>query len=163
MAGVLETRKNNGSEWVFPQRDPVDACKRERALQMFKEGASIRAVNMAVGISWPTAKQIRDGKAPTVTSGHRVTVAKQWEEARAAAEVNPKIVLYTARHEFASNFLEPREIRGCGGDLATLKKILGHTSISTTEKYLHMGIKGAADAINRRNKNNAGLSLVKSA
>lgn len=88
-------------------------------------------------------------------AGHRSTVAKQYEEARAAAGLNPKLVLYCARHEFGTTFIEN------GGDLATLKKVMGHTSIATTEKYLHPGIKGAADVINRRNR--AGLKIVKSA
>lgn len=87
---------------------------------------------------------------------HRVTVVKQWGAARAAAGLPPSVVLYLARHEFATSYLEH------GGDLATLKKILGHTSISTTEKYLHPGIKGAAEVVNKRNAKNKGLALVES-
>lgn len=89
------------------------------------------------------------GKRP---KGPRRTITKQWEEARKEAGVDPRLVLYCARHEFATSYLEH------GGDLATLKKILGHTSIQTTEKYLHPGIAGAAEVVNRRNRR--GLTLV---
>lgn len=88
-------------------------------------------------------------------AGHRSTVAKKWEEGRKKAGLDPKIVLYLARHEFATSYLES------GGDLATLSKILGHTSIAVTAKYLHPGIKGATEVINRRNS--SGLQIVKRA
>ena len=107
-------------------------------------------------VSRPMAKAIKEGREPQSKIGHRVTVAKQFEEARAAAGLDPKIVLYCARHEFATTYLEH------GGDLPTLKKIMGHSSIAVTEKYLHPGIKGAAEVINRRNSRK-GLHVVKTA
>jgi integrase len=79
-------------------------------------------------------------------AGHRTTVALSFEEARAAAGLDPRIVLYLARHEFATSFLE------CGGDIGTLQKILGHASITTTQKYLHPDIGLSVDIINRRNR-----------
>jgi hypothetical protein len=39
-------------------------------------------------------------------AGHRTTVAKKFEEARKAASVPESIVLYCARHEFATTYLE---------------------------------------------------------
>jgi integrase len=89
-------------------------------------------------------------------AGHRTTVAKKFEEARKAAGVPPVIVLYCARHEFATTYLEN------GGELSTLKKLMGHESIATTQKYLHPEIQGAAEIINKRNRKTA-LRIVKSA
>jgi integrase len=89
-------------------------------------------------------------------AGHRTTVAKKFEEAREAAGVPGYIVLYCARHEFATTYLEN------GGELSTLKKLMGHESISTTQKYLHPEIHGAAEIINKRNRKTA-LQIVKSA
>jgi site-specific recombinase XerD len=39
------------------------------------------------------------------------------------------------RHTFATRFLEK------GGDLATLRDILGHANLSTTSRYLHSNAK----------------------
>ena len=89
-------------------------------------------------------------------AGHRTTVAKKFEEAREAAGVPESIVLYCARHEFATTYLEN------GGELSTLKKLMGHESISTTQKYLHPSIHGAAEVINKRNRKTA-LHIAKSA
>lgn len=158
MAIRLRERKDNESEWVFPSPGSIDDTKLARAKDMLASGASVRKVSLELDISWPLAKSISQGERINVTSrrGHRVTVAKQWEAARAAAQVDPKLVLYCARHEFATSFLEQ------GGNLATLKAIMGHESITTTEKYLHplMGEK-AHDIVNQRNIHNAGLKLVK--
>jgi integrase len=89
-------------------------------------------------------------------AGHRSTVAKKFAEARKAASVPVSIVLYCARHEFATTYLEN------GGELSTLKKLMDHESISTTQKYLHPEIHGAAEIINKRNRKTA-LHIVKTA
>jgi integrase len=80
------------------------------------------------------AKAIKQGREPQSKIGHQITVAKQFEAARAAADLDPKVVLHCARHEFATTYLEH------GDDLATLKKLMGHSSIAVTEKYLHPGL-----------------------
>ena len=95
----------------------------------------------------------RQGRRP---KGPRVTVAKQWEAAREAAGIDERLVLYCARHEFATSFLES------GGDLATLQAILGHESIATTSKYLHgIGERGK-EVVNQRNRRHK-LQVVKTA
>ncbi|MBP6217887.1 MAG: site-specific integrase [Oligoflexales bacterium] len=45
---------------------------------------------------------------------------------------NPKIKFHDLRHTFASNFLAG------GGKIYDLKKILGHSTIQVTERYVHM-------------------------
>ena len=86
--------------------------------------------------------------------GHRVTIAKQFRAARVAAGIDPKIKLYCARHTGAS------ELSEMGVDLLTLRTILGHEDISTTNKYLHGDTRLAKVAINRRNLDRSGLRVV---
>lgn len=104
--------------------------------------------------------------ARTAASGHRAFSSKAWRDTLklVRAEVQRQklpaipdgLVLYSARHTFATNFLAN------GGDLAKLMVLMGHASITTTQKYLHPSIADAAEVMNRHNLRK-GLTLVKSA
>ncbi len=48
------------------------------------------------------------------------------------AKINQSITPHKWRHTFATNFLKR------GGDLETLRILLGHSSLKTTQKYLHL-------------------------
>lgn len=89
--------------------------------------------------------------------GHMVTVAKQFREARTAAGIDPKVKLYCARHTGASELSER------GVDLLTLRELLGHEDISTTNKYLHGSASGAREAINSKTRDRSGLKIEKRA
>jgi site-specific recombinase XerD len=39
-----------------------------------------------------------------------------------------------------------------GGDIASLMKLLGHSSLSVTQKYLHPEVDKAAEIVNKRNR-----------
>lgn len=53
-----------------------------------------------------------------------------------------RVSAHTFRHTYATNYLR------CGGDIKTLSLLLGHTSVSTTERYLRDF--GAKDARNQK-------------
>jgi site-specific recombinase XerD len=53
-----------------------------------------------------------------------------------------RVSAHTFRHTYATNYLR------CGGDIKTLSVLLGHTSVSTTERYLRDF--GAKDARNQK-------------
>lgn len=99
-------------------------------------------------------------------SGHRVNVTKQWLSTmlEVKSEVDrlhlPPIpnglVLYSLRHTCATRVTE------LTGDLAKVQRLLGHSSLATTQKYLHPEISGIANEINRRNRSK-GLRLVEEA
>jgi integrase len=100
-------------------------------------------------------------------SGHRTNTTKVWGQTlakvnravrdRKLALLPDDLVLYSARHTFATNFLAN------GGDLAQLMALLGHSSITTTQKYLHPSTADSAERMNKHNRNKAGLRIVKSA
>lgn len=96
--------------------------------------------------------------------GHLTTVAKQWAATleianlEAAEQKLPPIPsnlkLYCARHTFATDMLAE------GLNVAEVKELMGHESLSTTMKYLHPDTSKAAETVNGRNRRKT-LQLVK--
>lgn len=90
------------------------------------------------------------------SSGHRESLAKQWRSTVAAAnrlaverglgQIPDGLVLYAARHTFATRFLE------AGGNVAALMKLMGHSSLTVTQKYLHAETASARAIIDRANE-----------
>ncbi len=86
--------------------------------------------------------------SPRSRSGHIVSVAKQFEQARRDADLPVTLVLYCARHTFATDLLAQT------GNLALVRDVLGHRDIKTTEKYLHPASTQLAEIIDLRNAKN---------
>ncbi len=72
-------------------------------------------------------------------------IAKQFAKARKQAKIPKGVVLYSARHSFATDLLDRT------GNIVLVGKILGHRSVTTTQRYLHPEIKGIAEIVNERN------------
>lgn len=67
------------------------------------------------------------------------------------SNINKKIGPHTLRHSFATHLIEN------GADLITIQKMMGHESITTTERYLHINKKHLIDSLIKfhpRQKNN---------
>jgi site-specific recombinase XerD len=76
-------------------------------------------------------------------------VAKDFTTTRAAAGLPDSLVLYSARHSFATDLLDRT------GNLILVQKVLGHESPSTTARYCHPELKGIAEVVNQRNTEHA--------
>jgi site-specific recombinase XerD len=59
------------------------------------------------------------------------SIDKMWQRVRKTANLPDAIVIHSLRHFGASIALSS------GADLASVRDLLGHADISTTEKYLH--------------------------
>ncbi len=72
-------------------------------------------------------------------------VAKQFSKVRKAAKIPHGVVLYSARHSFATDMLDRT------GNIVLVGKLLGHRSVTTTQRYLHPAMKGMAELVDARN------------
>jgi site-specific recombinase XerD len=60
----------------------------------------------------------------------------------ARAQLRKKATLHTLRHSYATHLLE------AGVDVVTLQKLLGHSDLSTTARYLHLSTRQMQKLLN---------------
>lgn len=77
--------------------------------------------------------------------GHLTTVGRQWRSAREAADLPESVVLYSARHTFATHAL------AATGNLAAVMRAMGHSSAQTAMIYQHPGIEAIRRAVDEKN------------
>ena len=71
--------------------------------------------------------------------------SKRFKRACKAAEIDKSIHFHSLRHSFASNLAQK------GVNLYTIKELLGHSSITTTEIYSHLNMDSLKEAIETLN------------
>lgn len=79
-------------------------------------------------------------------------ISQCFKRACKAANVDSRIHFHTLRHSFASNLVQR------GVPLYTIKELLGHSSISTTEIYSHLNMETLRDAIKKFDSNQPHLN-----
>jgi site-specific recombinase XerD len=66
---------------------------------------------------------------------HPSTVEGDIRKIRAMAEINKKVTPHKLRHSFATHMIQNN------GNVEAIRKLLGHTSLNTTQRYMHLGEK----------------------
>ena len=86
--------------------------------------------------------------SPRSKTGHLTTISKGFAAARSRAGVDPRIVLYSARHTFGTHML------AATGNAFAVSKAMGHADIKSMEHYQHPDTSILNEAVNNRNRNN---------
>lgn len=142
---VLETLYSTGiraSELIGMNRE--DISRHDRLIRIRGKGRKERIVpvgNKALNAIDAYLRQRKAGGEPaavfTGPSGNRLTartVQRILENYRKKLGLTSKASPHTLRHSFATHLLES------GADLRSLQELLGHTSLSTTQRYTHLNI-----------------------
>ncbi len=70
----------------------------------------------------------------------RATPQLVFKEAKKKAGIKKKVTFHSLRHNFGTNLLE------AGVDIRTIQILMGHSSITTTSRYLHIAQKDLSSA-----------------
>jgi integrase len=81
--------------------------------------------------------------------GHLTTIAKGFQAARARAELDSKVVPYSARHTYGTYTMEAT------GNVFAIAKSMGHVDVKSMEPYQHQELDSLRVAIDQRNRQRA--------
>ncbi len=128
-AGVVRVLGKGRKERVVPIGRPA-----LKALEAYR--AACTAAGMAVQ-QGPVFRNLRGGR---LTSR---SVARLMERHVLASGAPGKATPHALRHTFATHLL------GAGADLRAIQELLGHASLSTTQRYTHVDLRRLMEAYDR--------------
>lgn len=114
---MVKVKGKGGKERIVPF-----GSKARDALLEYLNASSERRKGKAFFIS------IRGGRLSTRN------IARIVEKYRRKISLSKRVTPHTLRHSFASHLLE------AGADLRTIQELLGHASLSTTQRYTHINL-----------------------
>jgi integrase/recombinase XerC len=150
---ILETLYSTGiraSELVGMNREDISAS--DRLIRIRGKGRKERIVPIGQKAidaidAYTRAKKKKEIAAVfTGPSGNRLTprtVQRILEKYRKKLGFPQKASPHTLRHSFATHLLES------GADLRAIQELLGHASLSTTQRYTHLNLASLMDAYDR--------------
>jgi integrase/recombinase XerC len=151
---VLETLYSTGiraSELVGINQDDID--RHDRLIRIRGKGRKERIVPVGTrsleAIAAYLKQNSRHGDLPAIftgPSGKRLTartVQRILENYRKKLGLLQKASPHTLRHSFATHMLES------GADLRSIQELLGHASLSTTQRYTHLNLDSLMDTYDK--------------
>jgi integrase/recombinase XerC len=151
---VLETLYSTGiraSELIGMNHDDVDS--HDRLIRIRGKGRKERVVpvgHKALDAIDAYVRSKRAGAGPSAVftgpTGKRLTartVQRILENYRKKLGLQQKASPHTLRHSFATHLLES------GADLRAIQELLGHASLSTTQRYTHLNLDSLMDVYDK--------------
>jgi integrase/recombinase XerC len=142
--GELTQLNGDDVDWELGIIKVLGKGKKERivpigskAIEAIQDYLGRRGLSPRDGRDWPLFTNTRGGRL-TDRSVRRI-VEKYGKKCGLARSISPHVL----RHTFATHLLD------AGADLRDIQELLGHVSLSTTQKYTHVSIDGLMEVYDK--------------
>ncbi len=125
---------------VKSERTPFRLAERQACVLPFieRDASTVRQNSLQASLSMTNEFVFCKNNDERFTADH---YSKEFKKACKAAGMDNAIHFHSLRHSFASNLAQK------GVSLYTIKELLGHSSISTTEIYSHLNMDSLREAV----------------